>query len=278
VPDGTGGAVRAAVPAIAPGAMVVVLPGDAPLVTAEAIAALVDSHVRQGAAATMATMILDDPTGYGRVVRAKGERIARIVEERDADPDEREIDEIATSIYVFRRSVLAPALRRLTPENAQGEYYLTDIVEVLADAGYPVASHTAPDPVETSGVNDRVQLAAAEAELRRRTNERWMRKGVTMLDPERTYVDATVDLAPDVTLFPGTLLQGDTTVGEGAEIGPDTRLIDCVVGAGAVVSQTVGSNAEVGADARVGPFAHLAPGTVIPPGTVTGPFYTSAER
>ena len=148
------------------------------------------------------------PPATAGCVRGKDDRVHRVVEEVDATDEEREIDEINTSIYCFRRSLLAPALRRLSPENAQGEYYLTDVVEVLHDAGYPVVAMVADDARETQGVNDRVQLAEAEAELRRRTNERWLRLGVTMLDPERTYIDSTVQLAPDVTLFPGTLLQG----------------------------------------------------------------------
>jgi bifunctional UDP-N-acetylglucosamine pyrophosphorylase/glucosamine-1-phosphate N-acetyltransferase len=252
-----------------------VLPGDTPLLRPGTISALVERHRDTGAACTLLTARLDDPSGYGRVVRDKDDRVSRIVEESDALDDERAIDEINTSIYCFRRSVLAPALRRLSPENAQGEYYLTDVVEVLHDAGYPVVSMVATDPLETQGVNDRVQLAVAEAELRRRTNEGWLRQGVTMLDPDRTYIDATVELSPDVTLFPGTMLQGRCVVGAGAELGPDTRLVDCIVGAGATVEHTVGRDAEIGDQARVGPFAVLEPGSHIPPETRTGPFYAS---
>jgi bifunctional UDP-N-acetylglucosamine pyrophosphorylase/glucosamine-1-phosphate N-acetyltransferase len=252
-----------------------VLPGDAPLLRPATVTGLVNAHREAGAAATLLSARVPDPTGYGRVVRGRGGGVRRIVEQLEATPEEAAIEEVATSIYCFRRSVLAPALRRLSPENSQGEYYLTDVVEVLARAGYPVASFEAADPMEAIGVNDRAQLAVAEAELRRRTNQRWLARGVAMLDPERTYVESGVELAADVTLFPGTLLQGSTVVGEGAEIGPDTHLADCVVGAGAVVRQTVGSDAEVGAGADVGPFAHLAPGTAVPPGAVTGPFYTA---
>jgi bifunctional UDP-N-acetylglucosamine pyrophosphorylase/glucosamine-1-phosphate N-acetyltransferase len=252
-----------------------VLPGDTPLLRPGTISALVERHRDTGAACTLLTARLADPSGYGRVVRDKDDRVSRIVEESDALDDERAIDEINTSIYCFRRSVLAPALRRLSPENAQGEYYLTDVVEVLHDAGYPVVSMVATDPLETQGVNDRVQLAVAEAELRRRTNEGWLRQGVTMLDPDRTYIDATVELSPDVTLFPGTMLQGRCVVGAGAELGPDTRLVDCIVGAGATVEHTVGRDAEIGDQARVGPFAVLEPGSHIPPETRTGPFYAS---
>src|SRR5918992_892415 len=150
--------------------------------------------------------------------------------------------------------------------------------ETLAAAGYPVRTWVAEDPLSCTGVNDRVQLAAAEAELRRRTNERWLRQGVTMLDHDRTYLDTTVRLAPDLTRFPGVILQGTTVVGERAEVGPDTRLVDCTVGADAVVASTTGVDAEVGAGARVGPFAVLEPGSSIVPGAVTGPFYTSTDR
>jgi bifunctional UDP-N-acetylglucosamine pyrophosphorylase/glucosamine-1-phosphate N-acetyltransferase len=252
----------------------VVLPGDTPLLRPRTLAALVDAHRRSDAAATVLTAVLDDPTGYGRVVRGKDERVARIVEHGDAGPEEREIDEVNTSIYCFRRSVLAPALRRLSPENAQGEYYLTDVVEVLYHAGYNVVSMVVADPMETAGVNDRSQLAAAEAELRDRVNDRWMLLGVTMVDPERTYVDVGVRLEADVTLYPGTVLQGTTVVRSGAEVGPDSRLVDTVVGRGAVVEQTVARQAEIGDGAHVGPFAVLAPGSRVAPGTVTGPFFT----
>ncbi|NLV56233.1 MAG: NTP transferase domain-containing protein [Acidimicrobiales bacterium] len=257
------------------GGDVLVLPGDTPLLRAATIRQLVDHHRANDVACTVLTARLDDATGYGRIVRGRDDRVARIVEHRDASPEELEIDEINTSIYCFRRSVLAPALRRIQPVNDQGEYYLTDVVEVLHDAGYGVAAISADDPAETHGVNDRAQLAAAEAELRRRTNLEWLRRGVTMLDPSATYVDTTVDLAPDVTLFPGTILQGETVVGRGAEIGPGTRLVDCVVGAGATVERTTGRDAEIGAHAHVGPFAHLAPGDVVADGVSTGPFFAA---
>jgi bifunctional UDP-N-acetylglucosamine pyrophosphorylase/glucosamine-1-phosphate N-acetyltransferase len=278
VQRGTGDAVSVALTGFGPedeleDGDILVLPGDTPLLRPPTIAALVRTHRQSGAAATLLTAVIEIPTGYGRVVRAKDDRVLRVVEEADADAEERAIHEVNTSIYCFRSSVVAPALRRLTPENAQGEYYLTDIVEVLADAGYQVTSMVAEDAVETAGVNDRAQLAVAEAELRARTNERWMRRGVTMVDPEHTYVDAAVELAPDVTLFPGTVLRGTTVVGAGAEIGPNSHLIDTIVGERAVVDTTVARQASIGADARVGPFSSLEPGATVPPGTVTGAHY-----
>jgi len=254
---------------------VIVLPGDTPLLRATTLGRLVQEHRAGDAAATLLTARLDDPTGYGRVIRGRDGSVVRLVEQGDATASELEVDEVNTSIYCFKRSVLAPALRRLSPDNNQGEYYLTDVIEVLHDAGYGVASVLADDAGEISGVNDRVQLAAAEAELRRRTNDAWMRQGVTMLDPDHTYVDATVRLAPDVTLFPGTMLHGRTVVGAGARIGPAVRLVDCLVGRNALIEHSVGHDAEIGDDAVVGPFAALQPGSQIPPGTRTGPFYTA---
>ena len=282
VQRGTGDAVSVALTAFpdddAEDGEIVVLPGDTPLLRPATLAGLVRLHRDSDAAASLLTTRLPDPTGYGRVVRGRNDRVARIVEEADATPEERAIDEVNTSIYCFRRSVLAPALRRLSPENAQGEYYLTDVIEVLHDAGYLVVSSVVEDALEAAGVNDRAQLAVAEAELRARTNRRWLQRGVTMLDPARTYIDATVELGTDVTLFPGTMLQGTTVVAAGAQLGPDCRLVDCVVAEGAVVEHTVGRQAEIGADARVGPFASLAPGSRIEPGTVTGPFYSATAH
>jgi bifunctional UDP-N-acetylglucosamine pyrophosphorylase/glucosamine-1-phosphate N-acetyltransferase len=246
----------------------VVLPGDTPLLRPETIAALVRAQHKAGAAATLLTARLADPTGYGRVVRARDGRVAAIVEEADATAEERGIDEVGTSVYVFRRSVLAPALRRLSPDNAQGEYYLTDVIAVLHDAGYPVTSMIVDDPMEASGVNDRSQLAAAEAVLRARVNEQWMRLGVTMLDPTHTYLDSTVELAEDVTIFPGTILQGLTKVATGAELGPGTHLVDCVVGARAQVRSTSAEQVTIGEEAVVGPWVWLEPGTVVAPGSV----------
>jgi bifunctional UDP-N-acetylglucosamine pyrophosphorylase/glucosamine-1-phosphate N-acetyltransferase len=255
---------------------IIVLPGDTPLLRPATIAALVRQHRSADAAATLLTARVTDPYGYGRIVRTADGRVAKIVEEVDATIDERAIDEINTSIYVFRHGVLAPALRRVVPDNVKGEYYLTDVVGVLFDAGYSVTALEAADSMEAAGVNDRAQLAVAEAELRDRTNEKWMRTGVTMLDPEHTYVDASVQIGTDVTLFPGTILQGRTVIGEHAEIGPNTRLVDCTVGDGAIVSNSVGRQAEVGEHANVGPFASLDPGSRVAANAVTGPFYVGA--
>ena len=257
------------------GGDVVVVPGDAPLLRSATLAELVAAHRRSGAAATLLSTRPRDPHGYGRVVRGRDGEVRRIVEEIDASPDEVAIDEVATSVYCFRRSLLTPALRRISPENRRGEYYLTDVIAVLAQTGHPVASMVVDDPVEAMGVNDRAQLAEARAELQRRINQGWLTRGVAMVDPTSTYIDAGVRLSADVTLLPGTMLAGVTAVGEGSEIGPATRLTDCRVGPGATVVTSVGLGAEVGAGARVGPFASVGPGSVIPAGAITGPFYTA---
>ena len=257
---------------------VVVLPGDTPLVRPDTLSRLVATHVASANAATITASVLDDPTGYGRVLRAPAKnetgRVLRVVEQRDATDAERAITEVNMGMYAFRRDLLAPALRHLSPDNAQGEYYLTDVISVLAGMGHRVGSFEAA-PEETQGVNDRWQLALAERELRSRTNRQWLLNGVTMLDPRQTFLDVTVRLGRDVTLYPGTILQGDTSIGDHCEIGPDVRLTDCAVADGCVVENTVGIDSEVHAGAHVGPYAHLPSGSSVAAGAVTGAFYTA---
>jgi len=253
---------------------IVVLPGDTPLLRSETVDELVAVHVANGSAATVLSSILTDPTGYGRVIRAPDSRVLRIVEQRDASLEEAAVQEIGTSIYAFRREVLGPALRHLSPDNAQGEFYLTDVIAVLSAMGHRIGCVEA-SAEETQGVNDRWQLALAERELRSRTNRQWLLNGVTMLDPRQTFIDVTVQLGRDVTLYPGTILEGSTIIGDGCEIGPDTRLEDCVVGTDCRIQHTVGVDAEIGTGARVGPYAHLPAGSSVASGAVTGAFYTA---
>ncbi|MCB1255943.1 MAG: NTP transferase domain-containing protein [Microthrixaceae bacterium] len=254
---------------------VLVLPGDSPLLRAGTLRNLIEQHRASGAAATMLTARMEDPTGYGRVIRNKAGTVARVVEQRDASEEELSVNEVNTSIYVFRRSLLAPALRRIEPDNAQGEYYLTDVIEVLAGAGHKVDSLVVIDAEEVQGINDRVQLAGAEVELRRRTNEALLRSGVTMVDPDAVYIDTTVQIGGDVTLFPGVILQGSTIIGSGTEVGPNVHLIDTVIGENCVVRSTSGESAVVGSGSTVGPFASLPPGSEVPSDCVTGSFYTA---
>ena len=257
---------------------IIILPGDTPLLRPETIDDLVSTHVANGYAATLLTSVVDDATGYGRVIRADSrggqDRVLRIVEQRDATADELAVNEMNTSIYAFRRDLLGPALRHLSPDNSQGEYYLTDVIGVLSSMGHRIGAVQA-SPAETAGVNDRWQLALVERELRARTNRQWLLNGVTMLDPRQTFIDVTVQLGRDVTLYPGTILQGRTVVGSGCEIGPDARLIDCVIAPDCVVENSVGCDAEVGTGAHVGPYAHLPAGSVVAAGQTTGAFYTA---
>jgi bifunctional UDP-N-acetylglucosamine pyrophosphorylase/glucosamine-1-phosphate N-acetyltransferase len=275
VPRGTGDATSVALTAFSDAVDdddVIVLSADIPLLRADTLAVLATEHRLSDAAATLITAELDDPTGYGRIVRDARGTVERIVEQTDGNADELAIREVNPSIYCFRRAFLAPALRRVSPENSQGEYYLTDVIEVLRSTGHTVLAVPAADPTETLGVNDRAQLAAAEALLRERINDEWMRAGVSMTDPSRTYIDATVELAPDVQLLPGTILEGRTSVGAGSVIGPDSRLVDTIVGEDVVITSSVTRDAEVGDGCTVGPFAHLRPGTRLGRGAKIGNF------
>ncbi|MBD7919273.1 bifunctional UDP-N-acetylglucosamine diphosphorylase/glucosamine-1-phosphate N-acetyltransferase GlmU [Cellulomonas sp. Sa3CUA2] len=241
---------------------VVVVAGDVPLLDAGTLRELLAAHTADGNAVTVLTTEVPEPTGYGRILREPGTGdVLGIVEEKDADAEQRAITEINTSVYVFDAAVLRSALARLGRDNAQGEVYLTDVLAIArADGGHVRALRT-DDRLSVEGVNDRVQLAVLRAELNRRLLEDWMREGVTVVDPASTWVDVDVELARDVTLLPGTQLHGATVVGEGATVGPDTTLTDVEVGARATVVRTHGSLSVVGEGATVGPFAYLRPGT-----------------
>ncbi|GAA4768121.1 bifunctional UDP-N-acetylglucosamine diphosphorylase/glucosamine-1-phosphate N-acetyltransferase GlmU [Microbacterium gilvum] len=271
---GTGRAVQIAVEAL-PTAFagdVLVLSGDVPLLDADTLAALIDAHRRTGAEATILSATLDDPTGYGRVIRDPDGTVARIVEQKDADEAEAAVAEINAGVYVFRAPSLRAQLARVGTDNAQGEMYLTDVVRLLREAGAAVAATTAPDARIALGVNDRVQLAEAAAILNARVVRRWQLEGATILDPATTWIDDTASLAPDVTVLPNTFVLGATSVGEGATIGPDTSLVDCEVGEEAVVRRTDATLAVIGPRATVGPFAFLRPGAELAEGAKVGTF------
>jgi bifunctional UDP-N-acetylglucosamine pyrophosphorylase/glucosamine-1-phosphate N-acetyltransferase len=259
---GTGRAVQCGLQALPElDGTVVVTYGDVPLLDAVTLQQLVDQHEESASAVTVLTAHVDDPTGYGRVVRDADGQVARIVEQKDADDAERAVREINSGIYAFDAVVLRDALEQVTTDNAQGEMYLTDVLAIARAGGRRVSALPLDDVWQTEGVNDRVQLARMGAELNRRVLERWMRAGVTVVDPVSTWVDVQVELGRDVTVLPGTQLHGATRVADGATVGPDTTLTDVVVGAGASVVRTHGSGAEIGAGATVGPFAYLRPGT-----------------
>ncbi|QNE18626.1 bifunctional UDP-N-acetylglucosamine diphosphorylase/glucosamine-1-phosphate N-acetyltransferase GlmU [Kribbella qitaiheensis] len=262
---GTGDAVRAGLTAVPDGfeGEVIVTSGDVPLLEAETLQELVAEHDKSGNAVTVLTARVPDPTGYGRIIPAEDGSVAGIVEHKDASPEQREIDEINAGIYVFDAATLRDGLSRISTDNAQGELYLTDVLAIAKGDGKRVGAFVTEDAMQTEGVNDRVQLATLRAELNRRTLDTLMRSGVTIVDPNTTWVDSTVTLAIDVTLLPNTQLHGATTVATGATIGPDTTLTDVQVGENASIIRTHGSGAVIGAGASVGPFAYLRPGTTL---------------
>jgi bifunctional UDP-N-acetylglucosamine pyrophosphorylase/glucosamine-1-phosphate N-acetyltransferase len=268
---GTGHAVQVAMPALADDIeQVMVLPGDTPMLTASTLEELL--HAATDNAAAMLTAHAADPSGYGRVLRDEDGNVLRVVEHRDATPEEREIDEFNAGMYVIAREHLVHGLDRLDTGNDQGELYLTDVVEVLSGEGEPVAAVVTTED-EVAGVNDRRQLADAAVILRRRHLDRLMTEvGVSVVDPASTYVDVDVNVGRDAVLLPGTMLDGGTRIAERAVIGPNSHLTGCEVGADATVHSTRATEARIGERADVGPFTHLRPGTVLGVGSKAGAF------
>ncbi|GAB3116088.1 bifunctional UDP-N-acetylglucosamine diphosphorylase/glucosamine-1-phosphate N-acetyltransferase GlmU [Streptomyces calidiresistens] len=263
---GTGHAVRRALEELtarggAPTGTVLVTCGDTPLLTGETLAALAAGHADQGNAVTVLTAEVPDATGYGRIVRAADGSVTAIVEHKDADEEQRAVREINSGVFAFDAEALAAALAELTTDNSQGEEYLTDVLGILRAEGRRVGAWRAADHREISGINNRVQLAAARRMLNDRLLEDAMLAGVTVVDPASVWVDVTVGFEPDAVIHPGTQLRGATRIGAGAEVGPHTTLTDTVVGAGATVVNTVSTGAEIGEGATVGPYAYLRPGT-----------------
>lgn len=262
---GTGRAVQVAVDALPAefSGDVLVLSGDVPLLEADTLQALLDAHRGASAAATVLSALLEDPTGYGRIIRDDAGTVARIVEQKDATAAEAAVGEINSGVYVFRASALRTFLTEIDQNNSQGEMYLTDVIGLLRDAQETVAAEIAADTAATFGINDRVQLAEAGRVLNDRIVRRWQREGVTVVDPATTWIDDDAKLAPDVTLLPNTHISGATVVESGALIGPDTSLVDCEVGQDAVIRRTDATLAVIGAGANIGPFAYVRPGTVL---------------
>jgi bifunctional UDP-N-acetylglucosamine pyrophosphorylase/glucosamine-1-phosphate N-acetyltransferase len=263
--NGTGHAVRTALEALRPDpadehGTVLVIPGDAPLLQAETLSQLIAAHHADGAAATLLTSDLTDPTGYGRVVRAADQSVARVVEHKDATAAERQLSEVSALVYAFEAAALRAAVGKLSTDNVQGEEYLPDVVGILVAEGRIVRAVKAP-AAETAGVNDRVQLAAAHRTYNDRLLHRHMLAGVTITDPATTWIDAEVQLAADVTLLPNVQLHGGTVIAADAVIGPDCTLRDTTVGRASTLHRVVADRAEVGAGVTVGPFAYLRPGT-----------------
>ena len=274
--NGTGGAVLAAADLIAGSGTVIVLSGDVPLVSAELISAIVETHESEVAAATVVTAILDDPAAYGRVVRSPdGTEVDRIVEakaEGDATEAELSIKEINAGIYVFDGAALTDALPKLSNDNAQGEYYLPDTLPLIREAGGRIVAHVSPDPNVILGVNSRADLAVIETEARRQILERHMLAGVTVVDPGSTWIEVDVEIAADARIEPGCSLRGATAVGTGSVVGPLTTLIDTRLGENVAVPHSYLVECDVLDGAAVGPFAYLRPGAELGEDAKAGAF------
>jgi len=269
-PLGTGHAVMVAERAVGRADDVLVLPGDEPLVTVEQLRDLMRIHRRRDVAAVLQTTEAAEPRGFGRVIRNGGD-LVRITEGDEASPEERAITEVATSVYAFRREDLFKALPLLSRETKQKEYYLHHVLPVLLEKGERVAVQQV-DNEGAVGANSRSEMARAAAVLRRRINEDLMSSGITLIDPDRTYVDAGVKVGADTTILPGVHLEGETRVGRGCTIGPDSRIVDSRIDDGAEVTYSVVREARVGQGATVGPYAHLRPGTILGRDTKAGSF------
>jgi bifunctional UDP-N-acetylglucosamine pyrophosphorylase/glucosamine-1-phosphate N-acetyltransferase len=266
---GTGHAVQQAYPVFTRNAsqkpdQFLILNGDTPLLTKDTLTSLVDYHQSEGAALTLLTTVLPEPGEYGRVIRGQSGDVCRVVEDRDASMEEKNISEINVGTYVVEAGFLGKALGQLRPQNAQGEYYLTDIIEMAVQQGLKVVAWATNDSLETTGINTRVHLAVAEKEMRRRICQRMMLAGVTMLDPDRVIIDDGVEIGRDTRLYPGVILEGQTVIGEGCTIHGNSRLKNSLVGNGVLVQDScVLLEAVVEEETVIGPFAHLRPGSLI---------------
>lgn len=250
---------------------VLILSGDVPLTDVEAVSQLLEHHSKASAVGTMVSVVLEDPNGYGRVVRAAGD-LKRIVEQRDASPAELEISEVNAGLYVFDAKSLVAALAEVDTNNSQAEKYLTDVVGLLLEQGKKVSAQVIADHWLVAGINDRAQLAEVAAELNSRIVRAWQLAGVTVQEPHSTWIDVTVQLGQDVSLLPSTRLHGLTRVGAGSTVGPDTSLRDVEVGENVKISRTQADGARVLDGATVGPFAYLRPGTELGPNGKIGAF------
>ncbi len=274
-PAGTGDAVRVGLEALGDAQRVLIVPGDAPLLTTETLQRMIDAHADGSAALTLLTTHVVGHSGSGRIVR-EGDAVRRVVEERDADDATLAISEINAGAYVADVERLRAVLPKIGSDNAQREFYFTDAIGFLADEGDSVAVVTT-DADEVQGVNSRADLAAAGALFRKRTNDRWLAAGVSLLDPATTYIDASVEIGADVVIRPFTFLEGTTRVADGADIGPNARVVDSEIGPDAQISYAVVRSSVIGEAASVGPFASLRPGTRVGKGARVGTFVETKD-
>ncbi len=237
--------------------------GDTPLIEADTFQALVDYHEQTNAKATILTARAPDPTGYGRVIRNRQDQVERIVEHKDATEAELQVTEINTGTYCFDNKALFHALQFVSNENAQGEYYLPDVIEILKEQSETVGAYLSPQFEETLGINDRVALAEAEDIMKHRINEKHMRNGVTIIDPDHTYIGLDVKIGEDVTIHPGVIIRGKTTIGAQSEIGPHSELDEMTIGERVVIRHSVAAHSSIADDVDIGPYAYIRPETVV---------------
>lgn len=233
--------------------------GDTPLIRPETMQALIEHHNKLGAKATILTAIADDPTGYGRIIRGDDGQVLRNVEQKDATLEEQNVIEINTGTYCFDNRALFASLQKVKNDNSQGEYYLPDVIGILRSEAALVSAYVTEDFSETLGINDRVVLSKAEAVMRGRIAEKHMRNGVTITNPESTYISADAVIGKDTTLQPGTMIEGNTVIGEKCVIGPNSQIVDSLIGEGSTVHSSVILSSEVGKNTAIGPFAHIRP-------------------
>lgn len=237
----------------------IVVCGDTPLITSATFKKLVEHHEETESKATILTTEIADPTGYGRIIRNEENEVERIVEHKDANEQELAICEINTGTYCFDNKALFNALQRVDNDNAQGEYYLPDVIEILKQDLQKVSAYRTDDIEETIGINDRIALAEAEKIMKRRINEKHLRNGVTIIDPDHTYIDSDVIIEQDAVIYPGTTISGSTYIAKNVEIGPNSEIVNCEIGAETIITQSVVKNSKIGKRVSIGPFSHIRP-------------------
>ncbi|AWM15422.1 MULTISPECIES: bifunctional UDP-N-acetylglucosamine diphosphorylase/glucosamine-1-phosphate N-acetyltransferase GlmU [Bacillus] len=261
---GTAHAVKQAQPFLADEkGVTIVICGDTPLLTAETMEQMLKEHTQREAKATILTAVAEDPTGYGRIIRGANGAVQKIVEHKDASEEERLVTEINTGTYCFDNEALFRAIDQVSNDNAQGEYYLPDVIEILKNEGETVAAYQTGNFQETLGVNDRVALSQAEQFMKERINKRHMQNGVTLIDPMNTYISPDAVIGSDTVIYPGTVIKGEVQIGEDTIIGPHTEIMNSSIGSRTVIKQSVVNHSKVGNDVNIGPFAHIRPDSVI---------------
>lgn len=261
---GTAHAVKQAQPFLADEkGVTIVICGDTPLLTAETMEQMLKEHTQREAKATILTAVAEDPTGYGRIIRGENGAVQKIVEHKDASEEERLVTEINTGTYCFDNEALFRAIDLVSNDNAQGEYYLPDVIEILKNEGETVAAYQTGNFQETLGVNDRVALSQAEQFMKERINKRHMQNGVTLIDPMNTYISPDAVIGSDTVIYPGTVIKGEVQIGEDTIIGPHTEIMNSSIGNRTVIKQSVVNHSKVGNDVNIGPFAHIRPDSVI---------------